>query len=123
MVEIIAGTFGYFNGRKTVPITQADGPQTFDPELEERLIKRGIAKRVDGTKSSASEPVENAPEIPEYNASMKFDKLKEIAERYGLDVPVGTSKKGICDALDEYFSGEDEADDEQPDIKAATPLK
>lgn len=31
MIQIIAGTFGYYNGRKVVPITNADGPQKFDP--------------------------------------------------------------------------------------------
>ena len=39
MIQIIAGTFGYYNGRKVVPITNADGPQKFDPELEARLVK------------------------------------------------------------------------------------
>lgn len=34
MIEIIAGTFGYYNGRKVIPITKEDGPQKFDPELE-----------------------------------------------------------------------------------------
>lgn len=41
MIQIIAGTFGYYNGRKVVPITNADGPQKFDPELEARLVKKG----------------------------------------------------------------------------------
>ena len=40
MIQIIAGTFGYYNGRKVVPITNADGPQKFDPELEARLVSR-----------------------------------------------------------------------------------
>ena len=47
MIQIIAGTFGYYNGRKVVPITNADGPQKFDPELEARLVKKGVAKYVD----------------------------------------------------------------------------
>ena len=47
MIEIIAGTFGYYNGRKVIPITKEDGPQQFDPELEARLVKQGVAKYVD----------------------------------------------------------------------------
>ena len=47
MIQIIQGTFGYYNGRKVVPITNADGPQKFDPELEARLVKQKIAKYVD----------------------------------------------------------------------------
>ena len=27
MIQITAGTFGYYNGRKVIPITNADGPQ------------------------------------------------------------------------------------------------
>ena len=27
MIQIIKGTFGYYNGRKVIPITEADGPQ------------------------------------------------------------------------------------------------
>lgn len=55
MIQIIAGTFGYYNGRKVVPITNADGPQKFDPELEARLVKQGVAKYVD------EQPVAPAP--------------------------------------------------------------
>ena len=47
MIQITAGTFGYYNGRKVIPITNADGPQKFDPELEARLVKQGVAKYVD----------------------------------------------------------------------------
>lgn len=39
MIQIIKGTFGYYNGRKVIPITEADGPQKFDDELEARLVK------------------------------------------------------------------------------------
>ena len=55
MIQIIAGTFGYYNGRKVVPITNADGPQKFDPELEACLVKQGVAKYVD------EQPVAPAP--------------------------------------------------------------
>ena len=44
MIQIIKGTFGYYNGRKVIPITEADGPQKFDDELEARLVKEGVAK-------------------------------------------------------------------------------
>ena len=47
MIQIIAGTFGYYNGRKVIPITNQDGPKQFDPELEARLVKEGVAKYVD----------------------------------------------------------------------------
>lgn len=47
MIRIIAGTFGYYNGRKVIPITAEDGPQKFDPELEAHLVKKGVAEYVD----------------------------------------------------------------------------
>ena len=54
MIQIIAGTFGYYNGRKVVPITNQDGPKQFDPELEDRLVKEGVAKYVDAATAQAA---------------------------------------------------------------------
>ena len=51
MIQIIAGTFGYYNGRKVVPITNQDGPKQFDPELEARLVKEGVQVRRRSTRS------------------------------------------------------------------------
>ena len=89
MIQIIAGTFGYYNGRKVVPITNADGPQKFDPELEARLVKKGVAKYVDEqpvAPAPAAKPEQepetvpetgDAPAAPEYDEDMKLDELKE----------------------------------------------
>ena len=38
MIQIIKGTFGYYNGRKVIPITEADGPQKFDDELDRKSV-------------------------------------------------------------------------------------
>ena len=67
MIQIIAGTFGYYNGRKVVPITNADGPQKFDPELEARLVKKGVAKYVD------EKPVAPAPAAEPGKSRRKAD--------------------------------------------------
>lgn len=48
MIRIKHGTFGYFDGRRVVPVTRADGPQSYDPELEARLVAEGTAEYVDG---------------------------------------------------------------------------
>lgn len=113
MIQIIAGTFGYFNGRKVIPITNADGPQKFDTELEARLVKEGVAKYVDASAAAPAEDPENpdpagapapqdpdlpppgeqpdgdpgtpAGEPPAYNEDMKLDELKAIAKVYGID--------------------------------------
>jgi len=56
MIQIIKGTFGYYNGRKVIPITEADGPQKFDDELEARLVKEGVAKYIGELGKTAEQP-------------------------------------------------------------------
>ena len=56
MIQIIQGTFGYYNGRKVIPITEADGPQKFDDELEARLVKEGVAKYIGELGETAEQP-------------------------------------------------------------------
>lgn len=144
MIQIIAGTFGYYNGRKVVPITNADGPQKFDPELEARLVKQGVAKYVDEqpvAPAPAAKPEqepEAAPETddaptapPEYDEDMKLDELKEVATAYGVDASAMRKKADIIDAIekakaaaDDGQNGDDQnGDDEKPpEIGAADPV-
>lgn len=130
MIQIIAGTFGYYNGRKVVPITNADGPQKFDPELEARLVKKGVAKYVDEqpvAPAPASEPErepEGAPEAgeapaaPEYDEDMKLDKLKEVAAAYGVDASAMRKKADVIAAIEKAKAG-GKADDETGDNEEA----
>ena len=143
MIQIIAGTFGYYNGRKVVPITNADGPQKFDPELEARLVKQGVAKYVDEqpvAPAPAAKPEqepETAPETddaptapPEYDEDMKLDELKEVAAAYGVDASAMRKKADVIAAIEEAKALADEAaDDDQtgdneepPQIGAADPV-
>ena len=64
MIQIIKGTFGYYNGRKVIPITEADGPQKFDDELEARLVKEGVAKYI-GEQAEPAQPEMPQPDAPE----------------------------------------------------------
>ena len=59
MVEIIKGTFGYFDGRRIIPVSAKDGPQNWDPDLEQRLVARGIAKYV----GEVEEPAQAVTEV------------------------------------------------------------
>jgi hypothetical protein len=120
MIQIIAGTFGYYNGRKVVPITNADGPQKFDPELEARVREPGATSETDGT-----------PAAPEYDEDMKLDELKEVATAYGVDASAMRKKADIIDAIekakaaaDDGQNGDDQnGDDEKPpEIGAADPV-
>ena len=143
MIQIIAGTFGYYNGRKVVPITNADGPQKFDPELEARLVKKGVAKYID-EKPVAPVPAakpEREPEVtsetdgtpaaPEYNEDMKLDELKEVAAAYGVDASAMRKKADVIAAIEEAkaAAGDDQNGDDQngddekpPEIGAADPV-
>lgn len=142
MIQIIAGTFGYYNGRKVVPITSADGPQKFDPELEARLVKKGVAKYVDEQPEApapavkSEQELEDTPETddattaPEYDEDMKLDELKEVAAAYGVDASAMRKKADVIAAIEESKASADEAaDDDQtgdneepPQIGAADPV-
>lgn len=112
MIQIIVGTFGYYNGRKVVPITNADGPQKFDPELEARLVKQGVAKYVEAQQADEAappatdlQPEDNsgapaAGELPEYSEDMKLDELKEVAKACGVDASSMRKKAEVIDAIE-----------------------
>lgn len=141
MIEIIAGTFGYYNGRKVIPITKEDGPQKFDPELEARLVKKRVAKYVDEqpvapvpAEKSEQDP-DGAPETgetpaaPEYDEDMKLDELKEVAAAYGVDASAMRKKADVIAAIEEAKEAAGEAADDQtgdneepPQIGAADPV-
>ena len=141
MIQIIAGTFGYYNGRKVVPITNQDGPKQFDPELEARLVKEGVAKYVDEQPEApapavkSEQELEDTPETddtaaaPEYNEDMKLDELKEVAAAYGVDASAMRKKADVIAAIEEAKAAANEADDDQtgdneepPQIGAADPV-
>lgn len=142
MIQITAGTFGYYNGRKVIPITNADGPQKFDPELEARLVKQGVAKYVDEQPEAHAPAVKSeqepetvpetgdVPAAPEYNEDMKLDELKEVAAAYGVDASAMRKKADVIAAIEEAKASADEAaDDDQtgdneepPQIGAADPV-
>ena len=137
MIEIIAGTFGYYNGRKVIPITKEDGPQKFDPELEARLVKKRVAKYVDEQPvapvpaEKSEQDADGAPETgetpaaPEYDEDMKLDELKEVATRYGVDASAMRKKADVIAAIEatKAEQPDDGADDEEPpQIGAADPV-
>ena len=139
MIQIIKGTFGYYNGRKVIPITEADGPQKFDDELEARLVKEGVAKYIGELGETAEQPAPApgddadepastntaADEAPEYNEDMKLDELKEVATRYGVDASAMRKKADVIAAIEatKAEQPDDGADDEEPpQIGAADPV-
>ena len=101
MIQIVQGTFGYWNGTSVVPKTSKDGPLELEPTLEQRLVEKGVAVYVnaepqapaappaptgaedsgnsDPANSVQGEPTGADDGLPEYNADMKLDELKELA--------------------------------------------
>jgi hypothetical protein len=145
MIQIIAGTFGYYNGRKVIPITEADGPQKFDPELEARLVKQGVAKFVEPAPEAEEpestdpagapapqdpDPAGSAPEgdpdtpdeLPEYDKDMKLDELKEIAAAYGVDASAMRKKDDVIAAIEAAKQGDDTEDEAPPQPGVADPI-
>lgn len=137
MIQIVKGTFGYYNGRKVVPITNADGPQKFDPELEARLVKQGVAKYVDEqpvAHAPAAKPEQEpevapetggAPTAPEYDEDMKLDELKEVAAAYGVDASAMRKKADIIAAIEAAKAAADDQtgdNEEPPQIGAVDPV-
>lgn len=131
MIQITTGTFGYYNGRKVVPITSESGPQKFDPELEARLVKQGIAKYV-GTSADQTETIDHQNEettsastdLPKYNERMKLDELKKVASAYGVDASEMSKKSEVIKAIeaakaagqqDDGTSGDEDGADDTSD--------
>lgn len=120
MIQIIAGTFGYYDGRKVIPLTNESGPKQLDPELEARLVKKGIAKYV-GVEHAQNADVgahdektdAQAENLPEYNEDMKLEELKNIAAAYGVDAHAMRKKADVIAAI-EAAKEEDVEDDEEP---------
>lgn len=122
MIRIVKGTFGYFDGRRVVPVTAADGPQSYDPELEARLVSEGVAEYVgeaDYTVTvtphvEVSVEVEADPE-PEADEPALEDmtraELAELAESYGIR-PGKLTKARLIEAIEE-------AEGAAPDLAAA----
>lgn len=123
MIVITKGTFGYFDGRRVVPVTRADGPQAYDPELEARLVSEGVAEYVGEADYTVTvtphltvdvevdgEPAgENADE-PALE-DMTRAELAELAESYGIR-PGKLTKARLIEAIEE-------AEGAAPDLAAA----
>ena len=120
-VLITGGTFGYYNGRKVIPITRADGPQNFDAQLERRLVEEDrIAIYVNDFTAGAPEAViedadaeviededaiddDEAEDIEEGEIdleSLSVAELKELAREAGIK-PVPKTKPELIAALED----------------------
>lgn len=113
MVQIIKGTYGHYDGHKVIPINEKSGPQSFDPEVEARLVKKGVAVYVGDVPAVGNG---NAGEdMCEYSKDMKLDELKKIAEAYGVDASKARSKDAVINMIEAAKAAQDDADDDNDD--------
>lgn len=122
MIKIINGTYGRRVGNRIVPTTSLDSAFELDPDKEERLVNRGVAKYV--TKVEGS--VELNETYPKVNLSSKEDpnsetrtlllelsrkELDQKARELGVEKPEKyTSKDKVIDAMIELKEDLDDED-------------
>ncbi|MBQ2741936.1 MAG: Rho termination factor N-terminal domain-containing protein [Oscillospiraceae bacterium] len=130
MIQIITGTFGYYDGRKVIPLTNESGPKQLDPELEARLVKKGIAKYV-GNEHAQNENTHAQAEndaihvlnvMPGYNEGMKLEELKSIAAEYGVDASAMRKKADVIAAIEAAKEEYVEDDEEPPRFDVEDPV-
>ena len=112
MVQIIKGTYGHYDGHKVVPINDKSGPQSFDPEVEARLVKKGVAVYVSGAPSAEDGAGDS---MPAYSKDMKFEELKKIAEAYGVDASKARSKDAVIDMVEAAKAAQKDTEDDVDD--------
>lgn len=130
MIRMIRGVFGLPVDGIVKAMDKNSDPFDAGAEQEERLIRLGLAVRVDEEPAEIVDteaPIgfdempplpEDVAAIPEYNADMKASELREIGAMCGLTFKVGMSKKAMVEALDAHIAA-NMADDEDEDGEPA----
>jgi len=120
MIQIIKGTFGYYNGRKVIPITEADGPQKFDDELEARLVKEGVAKYIGEQDEPAEQPAPDHGDDADEPASTNT--AADEAPEYDEDMRKKADVIAAIEAAKAEQPDDGTDDEEPPQIGAADPV-
>lgn len=148
MIKMIRGVFGLPVNGIVKAVDKNYGPFEAGAEQEARLIRLGLAVRVEEGEPATvdtdapigfdetppedfTEDGDELPElpdgvigIPEYNEDMKASELREIGAMCGLTFKVGMSKKDMVAALDAHIEAnmvddEDEDGEPAPEFDAA----
>ena len=75
MIKIINGVFGFNNGTSIIPKTPKDEPFEAPEDVEERLVKLGVAKYVTKTVAEEAEP----DELKDIDKKALIARYKELA--------------------------------------------
>lgn len=122
-IEILAGVYGHRVGERVVAVRAGEPPIEVDEAIAERLIRAGVARRVEEEPETAAEAkpvVEDEAEepdegFPEFSEKMTRAELEAVAREVGLEEKEikGAQNKGdLIDLLDQakadYEAGADE---------------
>lgn len=140
-IVITGGRYGYISPSGAYSVKTVDSPP-FEVEDKEaaRLVKLGVAKihgesgkraeneGVTPTKGSTPADNENAHSgenegAPAYDMNTPVNELREIGKSVGISFKVGTKKEDMVAALNEYFSADNDEDDDELDLSAADPIE
>lgn len=138
MIKMLRGVFGLPVNGIVKAMDKNSGPFEAGAEQEARLIRLGLAVKVEADEPAPDEVVgadapigfdetppvpEKVYETPEYSVATKATKLREIGAMCGLTFKVGMTKEAMVAALDEHFAenivADDEADEPAPVFDAA----
>ena len=129
MIRMIRGVFGLPVNGVVKAMDKNSGPFEAGEEQEARLIRLGLAVRVEVSEPAPEEVVgaeapigfdetppepEDADGTPEYSVKMKAPELREIGAMYGLTFKVGMTKEAMVAALDKYFAETAVEEDGEP---------
>lgn len=137
MIQIIKGTFGHRNGNAIEAKTAKSKPFETAPDIEERLIKKGVAIRIEKECEPKPETKKNEvneersemsesdmkqtseeSETPFYSETNTVKELKEICVRHGIELPKVVNKSEILIAMDAALKN-----DAPPTINAMEAIK
>ena len=139
MIRMLRGVFGLPVDGIVKAMDKNSGAFDAGAEQEERLVRLGLAVKVEDGGNIAypvetvdtTDPIgmdempplpEGVTGIPEYSVEMKATELREIGKMCGLTFKVGMSKADMVDALDKHIAEntvEDEDGEPAPVFDAA----
>lgn len=113
MIRIINGTYGYRNPatNQVEAKTAKSKPFSIDADRERELVKAGVAEYVgkdtdqDGAgqndgQNKNQQPQKQEDQIPKYSTKNSVAELTALAEKLGVKVKDGATKKEIVAAID-----------------------
>lgn len=131
MIKMIRGVFGLPVDGIVKGMDKNSGPFEAGAEQEARLIRLGLAVKVEDSEPAPTEAVdtdtpigfdeippledlleEGVTAIPEYSVEMKASELREIGAMCGLTFKVGMSKADMVAALDKHIEENTVEEDE-----------